>query len=256
MIDSNATPPSSDAPAAPCQVCGAAGFASLVVQGDHHWWQCRGCEFAFLHPMPAAGTADYNVDAEVGQDYIGTYMTAGKYRRKLARSRRRARRLKRRMAGARMLDVGSNVGIMIEAAGGIGLEPSGIELNPTLVDFARERYPAHTFYCGTLEETEIAEPFDGAYCSEVIEHIPDNNPFVAALARALRPGGVLFLTTPGVHEYVAAGEPDGWRDFGAPDHKLYYSRENMRTMLEKHGFHHIRYVGRAKKGLKLFATRA
>ncbi len=243
-------------PAAPCQVCSATRFLPLVSQGSHHWWQCGDCGFAFLHPMPEVGDADYNVDAQVGRDYISTYMASRKYKRKLARSRSRARRLKRQMTGTRMLDVGSNVGIMIEAARSVGLDPSGIELNPTLADFARERYPGHTFFCGTLEETEIAEPFDGAYCSEVIEHIPDNNPFVAALARALRPGGVLFLTTPGVHEYVAGGDTGGWRDFGAPDHKLYYSRENMRKMLEKHGFRDIRFTGSAKKGLKLFATRA
>ena len=123
--------------------------------------------------------------------------------------------------------------------------PSGIELNPTLVAFARERYPGHTFWCGTLEATDTGEPFDGAYCSEVIEHIPDSNAFVAALAGALRPGGALFLTTPGVHEYVRQSDPDTWRDFGAPDHKLYYSRTNMAAMLQKHGFRNIAWRVRA-----------
>lgn len=247
--------PAPPPPAAPCQVCSATRFALLVTQGDYHWWRCGDCGFAFLDPMPAEGEADYNVDETVGRAYIDTYMGSRKYRLKLARSRRRARRLKRRMQGRRMLDVGSNVGIMIEAARDVGLEPSGIELNPTLADFARERYPAHTFWRGTLETTDIGEPFDGAYCSEVIEHIPDNNAFVAALAGALKPGGVLFLTTPGVHEYIGDGDPATWRDFGAPDHKLYYSRENMRAMLEKHGFRDITHIGRPRKGLKLFATR-
>ena len=242
-------------PDAPCQVCNASRIAHLIRQGDHHWWLCRECGFTFLHPMPAPDEKDYNVDEKVGRAYIDTYMGSRKYRQKLTRSRRRARRLKRRMPGGRLLDVGSNVGIMIEAARDVGLAPSGIELNPTLVAFARERYPGHTFWCGTLEATDTGEPFDGAYCSEVIEHIPDSNAFVAALAGALRPGGVLFLTTPGVHEYVRQTDPDTWRDFGAPDHKLYYSRTNMAEMLQKHGFRDVEYVGNPHKGLKLFATR-
>ena len=38
--------------------------------------------------------------------------------------------------------------------------------------------------------------FDGAICSEVAEHVPDDRAVVAELARVLRPGGVLVFTVP------------------------------------------------------------
>jgi SAM-dependent methyltransferase len=41
-----------------------------------------------------------------------------------------------------------------------------------------------------------SDPFDFLLVSEVIEHVPEPEPFVQALARALRPGGILLLSTP------------------------------------------------------------
>lgn len=43
--------------------------------------------------------------------------------------------------------------------------------------------------------------FDLVYSSEVIEHIPDPNSFILALKSALKPEGVIFLTTPNA-DYV------------------------------------------------------
>jgi 2-polyprenyl-3-methyl-5-hydroxy-6-metoxy-1,4-benzoquinol methylase len=213
--------------------------------------QCPSCGFAFLDPMPDEDTA---TDTAVGQSYIDNYDR--RLEKKMRRSLKRARRLARRMKGPRLLDVGSNVGIFCEAARQIGLEPVGLEPNAPMVEAAERQFPENTFISGRFEEADLGEArFDGLYCSEVIEHVPEVNPFVANLARVLKPGGVMFLTTPDLGEYAKGGNPDAWRDFGAPDHKLYFNRRNIRIMLEKHGFERVRVAFNFGKGIKLFATR-
>lgn len=237
-----------------CQVCGGADSRELVTQGKHEWRLCTACGFAFLAEMPDSdGAADIQSPA-VGAQYIATYRR--KLDSKMRRSRKRVRRLKRRMPGPRLLDVGSNIGCLVEAGREIGLDAVGVEINPVLVDAARETYPQCSFIATAMEDSDL-EPgsFDGLYCSEVIEHAPDNNGFVAALARMLKPGGALYLTTPGLHEYVGKGDPAGWRDFGAPDHKLYYTKATLAQMLKKHGFSRTRFQPSFGKGLKVFATR-
>jgi len=237
-----------------CQVCGSAENRLLVTQGDHEWRQCDGCGFAFLSAMPDSDEAAEIQSPEIGAQYIATYKR--KLDSKMRRSRKRVRRLKRRMPGPRLLDVGSNIGCLVEAGREIGLDAVGVEINPVLVEAAREAYPQSRFIATAMEDSNL-EPgsFDGLYCSEVIEHAPDNNSFVAALARMLKPGGVIFLTTPGLHEYVGKGDPAGWRDFGAPDHKLYYSKDTLARMLKKHGFVRTQFQPSFGKGLKVFATR-
>ena len=50
-------------------------------------------------------------------------------------------------------------------------------------------------FTGTVEAyAESGRQFDLAYCSEVIEHVPDVQGFAAATAKLLKPGAVLFLT--------------------------------------------------------------
>lgn len=237
--------------AAACQVCGKGAARLLVEQRGYRWHQCPACAFAFLDPMPQEDTA---TDETVGRSYIENYDR--RQEKKMRRSLKRARRLARRMPGKRLLDVGSNVGIFCEAARRIGLEPTGLEPNGPMVEAARRSFPGIDFVHGRFEEADLGEGrFDGLYCSEVIEHVPDVNAFVANLARVLGPGGVMFLTTPDINEYAKGGNPDAWRDFGAPDHKLYFDRKNIRTMLEKHGFGRVKVAFNPGKGIKLLATR-
>lgn len=205
--------------------------------------------------MPDDAEARAIQDAAMGRAYIEGYLR--KIDSKMARSRRRARALAGRMTGPRLLDVGSNIGCFVEAGRELGLDAVGVEINPALVEHARERYPEARFVCGTIEEAGLpAGGFDGVYCSEVIEHVPDNRRFVAAIARVMAPGAVLFLTTPALREYVGSRDPGRWRDFGAPDHKLYHSPNTIALLLEKHGFRDVRVGWNFGKGLKVRARRA
>ena len=70
--------------------------------------------------------------------------------------------------------------------------------------------------------------FDLVYCSEVLEHVPDDSKFVGELVGFLAPGGVLVGTTP-------VG-----RSFWDPDHKRVYELESLRRALSPWGAVRIR----------------
>lgn len=237
-----------------CRCCGSRSSAPMVEQGGFRWSRCTDCGFAFLDPMPAS-----DMDALVegqrahGHGYIGSY-SGRKLISKYWRSALRALHLRRYMPGRRLLDVGSNVGIMVDAARRLGVNAEGLEINPDLVAAARRRVPRAPIHSTTLEEAGLAAgSFDGVYCSEVIEHVPAVDPFIDTIANVLRPGGALYLTTPALSEYR---RPDGgWRDLGAPDHKLYFSHDNIARFLDRHGFDVITRPGGRKKGVRLIAWR-
>jgi len=238
-----------------CTGCGGNDWRALVEQGGHCWWYCGACGFARLIPMAEESAARAEIAGNaIGNSYIASYRA--KLAQKMRRSRRRVRRLARRMPGPRLLDVGSNIGCLVEAGRRIGLDGVGVEINRTLIDFAREAYPACRFVAASLEEAPLeGEQFDGVYCSEVIEHVPEQDRFVAALAARLRPGGVLYLTTPHAREYFR-GEQIRRPDFGAPDHKLYHTHASLAALLRRHGFVNIRFLRTFGRGLKLYAFKS
>lgn len=191
----------------------------------------------------------------MGHAYINGYRQ--KFDSKMRRSRRRARALEKRMAGPRLLDVGSNIGCLVSAACEIGLDASGIEPNGQLVKFAKEKFPGRRFTRGALEAMEPDDaPFDGIYCSEVIEHVVDVNRFMAAISSRMKPGGVLFLTTPHIRQYIRWGRRPRSDAMAAPDHKVYFSNENLSRLLTDHGFGRIAIKANFRRGIKLYAVKS
>jgi SAM-dependent methyltransferase len=67
--------------------------------------------------------------------------------------------------------------------------------------------------------------FDGVVSIEVIEHVPDDRAFVRQIARVLRPGGWLVLSTPN-GDYVK-NEPPNF----IPDHIRHYKKAELEALL-------------------------
>jgi SAM-dependent methyltransferase len=240
----------------PCQVCAASERRLFIRHQAMELFECRACGLVYLDPMPGAAElrALYRDGAEGA--------TAGYFAKaasKLRRSRRRFRGLARRLPrdhGGRFLDVGSSGGFMVEAAREAGFEAWGIEPDGAALAYARRHYPDNHYVEGRLEDFDPgAAPFDGVYCSEVIEHAPDANRFMARIAALTRPGGVLYLTTPDLGHWRRPRDPRAWEAFSPPGHCLYFTPHNLTLLLGRHGFQVIKRRLAIKPGIKLLARR-
>lgn len=70
--------------------------------------------------------------------------------------------------------------------------------------------------------------FDGVVCVEVIEHVPDDDALVRQIARVLKPGGWLYMTTPN-GDFVK-NEPPHYN----PDHIRHYTRQALYELVHRH----------------------
>lgn len=143
----------------------------------------------------------------------------------------------------RLIEVGCGVGTQLARARERGWEAWGYDINPDCVQVAEALHGIEvrcTDFC-ELEEEGIA---DVVLMNQLIEHVPDPRPFLAASRRALAPGGLLVLTTPNWNFarpwawlHRKAGAPLPPMDHIKPDqHIRLYAPETMRHMAQNHGW--------------------
>lgn len=105
------------------------------------------------------------------------------------------------LRGARAADIGCGGGLLSEALARAGADVVGIDLAPELIEVAKlhlhESALSVDYRLQSSAELAAAEPesFDVVCCMELIEHVPDPEALVADLARLLKPGAPLFLST-------------------------------------------------------------
>ncbi|MBS0386890.1 MAG: bifunctional 2-polyprenyl-6-hydroxyphenol methylase/3-demethylubiquinol 3-O-methyltransferase UbiG [Proteobacteria bacterium] len=105
------------------------------------------------------------------------------------------------LAGARVADVGCGGGLLCESLAARGAQVTGIDLSPTMISVAElhaaESKLAIDYRLQAAAALAAAAParFDVVCCMELAEHVPDPSALVAELARLLRPGGSLFVST-------------------------------------------------------------
>ncbi len=105
------------------------------------------------------------------------------------------------LAGKSVLDVGCGGGILSEGMAARGATVTGIDLSEKALGVAR----LHLFESGfkvdyrhTSAEafaTERPAHYDVVTCMEMLEHVPDPASTVAACARLVKPGGMVFFST-------------------------------------------------------------
>jgi 2-polyprenyl-6-hydroxyphenyl methylase / 3-demethylubiquinone-9 3-methyltransferase len=96
----------------------------------------------------------------------------------------------------RFLDAGCGTGLFSQAAKARGAEVTAMDVGPNLLARVQEKCRCETAVGDVLALPFPDARFDVVLCTEVIEHTPRPQTAIDELARVLRPGGTLVLTTP------------------------------------------------------------
>jgi 2-polyprenyl-6-hydroxyphenyl methylase / 3-demethylubiquinone-9 3-methyltransferase len=105
------------------------------------------------------------------------------------------------LADQAVLDVGCGGGILAEALAREGARVTGIDLSPAALATAElhalESGVTVRYRLASAEAlaAEAAARFDVVTCMEMLEHVPEPASVLGALARLVRPGGSVFVST-------------------------------------------------------------
>lgn len=149
----------------------------------------------------------------------------------------------------RLLDVGAGPGIFVSEARARGWEATGVDPSQWAVQHGRQAYGVPLVQGDIMQLRNVAtRPYDVVTLFDVIEHVPDPRELVQAAVAALRPHGLLVLTTPRFDSVLAALMGKRWYCI-FPAHLHYFTRSSLQHTLRAAGFEvvaaraHTRYLG-------------
>lgn len=236
-----------------CPVCLSPKANHFIEYQNHIAYKCGDCRsvYIFPHVSEEMTLEMYNSTIERATREFRT-----RFKKKMRRSRKRARRLKTYTKGNRFLDVGSNVGFMVESAREAGFIATGIELDQNYVKIATTNFPQNTFINDLIENiTNTDGGYDMVYCSEVIEHIPEPRAFAKALTNQVAPGGYLYITTPDITHWRTPSDIRTWDAFCPPAHCVYFTPQSLKELFEQNGLILKKKFLAFKPGMKMLFQR-
>jgi 2-polyprenyl-3-methyl-5-hydroxy-6-metoxy-1,4-benzoquinol methylase len=253
-----------EAATAACPVCGDTGRYDFSgrdlmfgLHRRHDYFLCAGCGAVFQHPMPdmQAIASFYPPDYSVFDEH-GRIRRLSGLRRAILRRSRGYRHLEvalpiRILAellspfldvpatpefvqGGRLLDVGCGNGRYLSTMRTLGWQVQGVELSEDGVRICRMAdLPVHH---GDLLSAALPDAaFDLITVRHVIEHIATPHPFMAELARILKPGGHLLVETPNSEALGRAWFGSNWYANDVPRHLILYSPRNLAHLAGRYG---------------------
>lgn len=234
-----------------CLICNDKSKSEVGQKNSYSIFRCDSCGFVFVDPMPGA-----EILRDHYEQYGGNQEYLDKAKKKVARARRRLRRIKPSIpANAKtFLDIGCNVGCAVEAARMEGYKATGIDLDSESVGIAKKTFPQNSFKATTVQQLAKGnKKFDIIYCSEVIEHVPDAKGFAKAMCSLLSPNGIIYLTTPDAGHFRTPKNFTEWGEVAPPDHVCYFNKKNLEILLKKYGIKKVRYQWNIKPGIRAIA---
>lgn len=221
-----------------CAVCGSAPARTKLRIGQVDILECRACGLAWWQPPHG----DFRPEALYDEAYFDDAHTARGYddyasleaalRHTFAR---RLARLGPAPAGASLLDVGAAYGFGVDEARRAGWQACGLEISAAAARRARDAAPGRIAVGHALRAPFADGTFDLVTSWDVLEHLADPQAAAAELARLLRPGGRLVLTTGDVGSLVARISGARWHLYSLPEHLFFYTRRSLHRLLAAHG---------------------
>jgi SAM-dependent methyltransferase len=249
-MDIQVPPPSVDARRNTCPSCGSGPPDPLNRYAHAHLMHCPSCDLVFAGLIPTDRDLDTAYD-DYGHAWIDSTITRDRYR-DLLRSFEPHRQTNR------ILDFGCGAGFFLEEARAAGWEVFGNEYSGHAIHLALAK--GLDVRRGALADANFGSAaFDVATAFEVFEHLRDPVHEAAELARVLRPGGLLYGTTPNFNSLSRRLLGPRWNVIEYPEHLCYFTSRAIESWLRRSGFKPARIettglsVGRLRRSLGVSA---
>jgi 2-polyprenyl-3-methyl-5-hydroxy-6-metoxy-1,4-benzoquinol methylase len=231
-------------PVEQCPACDGKAFTDRLRFSTMTIMTCRGCGLAFQNPQPS----DDELAGIYGPDYfIGSGTDAslaaqfnivkrGTARLQLSCIASYLSGLGRVANRGRLIEIGCGHGNFLLEARSHGYVVQGIEFSKDAAAHANELIGSDFVMVGTILSIDLpSEAYDVCVLADVIEHVRDPRDTISYVYRILKPGGVVFISTPSTASWSAWLMGSSWMQFKR-EHLFYFDPHSLAQLLARAGF--------------------
>lgn len=211
-----------------CSVCRSTQLKPLPEYSHAHLVQCKNCNMVFSAKQP-----DHQELIEFysnGYDLTRYYspITEKRYKELLEE-------FEVYKTEGRLLDIGCGYGFFLQTAQEAGWEETGIEITDEAVKACTSK--GLRMHHGTLESANFPnDHFDVIVLIETIEHVVDVDKLLKEIHRVLRPGGLVYLSTPNFNALNRYRLKEKYDVVQYPLHLSYFTPNTLKRFFESNGF--------------------
>ena len=212
-----------------CPICNHGPVRHWGEKSACELWRCHCCKAIFCATSPDSTESDrlYEQYHSAARHTLAPIVEAS-----LERLVSLAERF--RLVG-RWLDFGYGEGGLLEVAQRRGWACFGVEISRSMLDYGSRKGWAVT--SDPRGDPRFADgTFDVVTMIEVLEHVADPVCLLSDAARWLRPGGLLYLTTPNVRSLNCRILGQAWSVVCPPQHLILWTPRALRVALARVGF--------------------
>jgi 2-polyprenyl-3-methyl-5-hydroxy-6-metoxy-1,4-benzoquinol methylase len=231
-----------------CLICNGRKLERLHRYAAHHLLKCKTCGFVFAEKIPAVTELIHHYEGYTRNNYLSP-VTIKRYHQLLDQ-------FEKFRNTNRLLDVGSGIGYFLDVAKQRGWDVYGTEFTDEAVRICREK--GISMQQGKLDPQQYdPASFDVITSFEVMEHINNPQEELKHFYSVLRPGGLVYVTTPNFNSLSRLVLKERWNVLAYPEHLCYYTPASIRRLFSDHGFIALKTettgisITRAKTSMKL-----
>jgi len=218
-----------------CPCCKSENIKYYTTKFGFDLDKCGSCDHIFTNPFPSNEALDYYYNSDFKKFENEFFLES--FEKRVPIFSDRIELMKAAGVGKNVLDVGSAIGIFIEAnkLANSPFNISSCDLSRDACEYLKKKYPDLTVLNEDVNDLTDYD-FDCVTLWDTFEHIPNPKELLNSIRRIMTDDGVFIFSTPNTHSFEWTVMGDGHVQLLPPGHVNLYNVDNIKILLNNNGF--------------------